>query len=79
MEWSLYLNADFPHLSTELPYAPHRIIYTQTGNLVLGIDSMNQYTETRRWYNADEEENRFRSKLVMGTQFVHPKLMAVAY
>lgn len=79
MEWSLYTKADFPHLSTELPYAPHRIIYTQIGNLVLGIDSMNQYTETRRWYNADEEENRFRSKLVMGTQYVHNKLMAVAY
>jgi len=79
MEWSLYTKADFPHLSTELPYAPFRIIYTQIGNLVLGIDSMSQFTETRRWYNADEEENRFRAKMPMGAQYVHNKLMTVSY
>ena len=79
MEWGLYLNADFPHLTGSLPAYPHRIIYTQIGNLALGFDTMNQYTETARWYNKDEEENRFRAKLVMGVQYVHNKLMAVAY
>lgn len=79
MEWSTYLNTDFPHASTYLPAYPHRIIYTQIYNLALGFDVMNQFTATRRWYNEDEEENRFRMKLKMGAQFVHNKLMAVAY
>ena len=79
MEWSLYTTADFAHLSTVLPFYPHRCIYTQIGNLVLGIDSMNQFNGTTMWYDLNTETNRFRSKLVMGVQYVHNKLMAVAY
>lgn len=79
MEWSNYLNADFPHLASELPAYPHRIIYTQIGNLALGFDVLNQFTSLRRWYAENEEENRFRAKLKMGAQYVHNKLMAVAY
>jgi hypothetical protein len=79
MEWGLYLNADFPHAAGALPAYPHRAIYTQVGNLVLGLDVMNQYTEIRRWFNPDVEENRFRAKFNMGAQFVHNRLMCVAY
>lgn len=79
LDWSLYQLADFPVLAGTLPAYPHRAIYTQLGNLVLGIDSMNQFNETRMWYSENDEENRFRSKLVMGVQYVHNKLMIVAY
>jgi hypothetical protein len=77
--WDLYLNADFPHAAGYLYAYPHRVIYTTIDNLVLGIDSMNQFNETKMWYNPDAEENRFRSKLVMGCNYVHNKLVAVAY
>ena len=77
--WDLHLNADYPHASGYLYAYPHRVIYTSLDNLVLGIDSMNQFNETKMWYNPDVEENRFRSKLVMGCQYVHNKLVALAY
>jgi len=79
MGWDVHLDADFPHASGSLYAYPHRVIYTSIDNLVLGIDSANQFTETKMWYNPDQEENRFRSKLVMGVQYVHNKLTAVAY
>jgi hypothetical protein len=79
MGWDVHLDADFPHASGELYAYPHRVIYTSIDNLVLGIDSMNQFNETKMWYNPDAEENRFRSKLVMGCNYVHNKLVAVAY
>ena len=76
--WDVSLDADFPHADAELPWGPHRVIYTQFDNLVLGIDSKAQFNETKMWYNPDEEENRFRQKLVMGTQYVHESLTAIA-
>jgi len=79
MGWDVHLDADFAHVSGELHAQPHRVIYTSIDNLVLGLDSMNQFNETKMWYNPDAEENRFRSKLVMGCQYVHNKLVAVAY
>jgi hypothetical protein len=77
--WDVHLEADFPHDSGDLPAYPHRVIYTTLDNLVLGLDALSQFNETKMWYNEDEEENRFRTKLVMGCQFVHNKLVAVAY
>jgi len=79
MGWDVHLDADFPHASGSLYAYPHRVIYTSTDNLVLGMDAMNQFNETKMWYNPDVEENRFRTKLVMGCQYVHNKLVAVAY
>lgn len=79
MGWDEYLETDFPHADGELPPYPHRIIYTALGNLVLGLDAANSYNKTEMWYNKDEEENRFRTKLIMGAQYVHNELMAVTY
>ena len=79
MDWDFHLEADFPYASGQLPYSPHRTIFTQTGNLVLGLDTLSQYNEISMWYNADAEENRFRAKLNLGVNFVHNKLMAVYY
>jgi hypothetical protein len=79
MGWNSHLDADFPHASGSLHAYPHRVIYTHIYNLVLGIDTMSQYNGFQFWFNQDEEENRARVKLVMGANYVHPKLMAVAY
>jgi len=77
--WDVHLEADFPHASGTLYAYPHRVIYTSLDNLVLGMDALSQFNETKMWYNEDEEENRFRTKMVLGTQYVHNKLVAVAY
>ena len=79
MGWGVHLDADFPHVSTELYAYPHRVILTETTNLVMGLDAMSEYNQTRIWYNEDEQENRFRNQVKLGTQYVHPKLMSVAY
>lgn len=77
--WDVHLEADFPHASGELYGYPHRVIYTALNNLILGIDSANDFNKTDMWFNKDEEENRFRTKLIMGCNYVHNELMAVAY
>jgi len=79
MNWGVHLNADFPHASGYLWAYPHRAILTEVNNLVLGLDAMSEYNETRMWYNADEQENRFRTQLKMGVNYVHNKLLAVSY
>lgn len=77
--WGVHLDADFPHASGELYGYPHRVIYTEFMNLVMGMDAMSEYNQTRIWYNEDEQENRFRNQIKMGTQYVHNEVMAVAY
>ena len=77
--WGVHLDADFPHASGALYAYPHRVILTENTNLVMGMDAMSEYNQTRIWYNEDEQENRFRNQTKMGTQYVHNQLMAVAY
>lgn len=79
MGWDTHLEADFAAASSSLYGYPHRVIYTALNNLVLGLDAAAQYNRTEMWYNKDEEENRFRTKLIMGVNYVHNQLMAVAY
>ena len=79
MGWGVHLDADFPHASGELYGYPHRVIYTENTNLVMGLDAMSEYGSTNIWYNPDEQENRFRNQTKMGTQYVHNQLMAVAF
>lgn len=77
--WDVHLAADWPAAAGTLHEYPHRVIYTTVDNLVLGLDALSGYNETKMWYNEDQEENRFRSKLIAGAQYVHNKLVAVAY
>lgn len=77
--WDYHLDADFAHVSTELWAYPHRVIYSAYDNLILGIDGANEFNSYDFWFNKDLEMNRWRAKLIMGVQYAHPKLMAVAY
>jgi hypothetical protein len=77
--WDYHLDADFPHLTGSLHAYPHRVIYTALDNLILGIDSANEFNTTDFWYNKDEQENRFRSQFVMGPEYVHNQLLCVAF
>ena len=73
MGWDVHLDADFPTAY------PHRIIYTEMNNLVLGIDDTNEMNAIEFWYNKDDQENRWRAQFEMGVQYIHGKLTAVAY
>jgi len=79
VNWDYHLDADFPHVTGSLYAYPHRCIYTALDNLVLGIDSANEFNATDFWYNKDEQENRFRTQLVMGPEYVHNQLMIVGF
>jgi hypothetical protein len=79
MGWDNHLDADFAHVSTELWAYPHRVIYSAYDNLILGIDGANEFNSYDFWFNKDLEMNRWRAKLIMGVQYVHNQLMAVAY
>lgn len=74
VDWDSSLAADFP-----AAYYPHRIIYTELDNLVLGIDAVSEFNQSEFWYNKDEQENRFRMQLKMGTNYVFNKMTSVAY
>ena len=77
--WGVHLDADFPHASGELYAYPHRVIYCENGMLVMGLDGKSEYASTNMWYNPDVQENRFRTQLKMGTQYIHPEMIAVAF
>ena len=77
--WDYHLDADFPHASGSLWAYPHRVIYSAMDNLVLGIDGANEFNSYDFWFNKDLEMNRWRAKLIMGPEYVHNKLIAVAY
>lgn len=77
--WDYHLDIDFAHAVGSLWYYPHRCIYTAVDNLILGIDGANEFNTTDFWYNKDEQENRFRAQFIMGPEYVHNELMAVAY
>ena len=73
MGWDVSLDADFP------TGRPHRAIYTDQLNLILGIDSVSEFANLEFWYDKNEQENRWRVQLKVGTQYVHGKHTAVAY
>lgn len=79
LDWDVYLEADFAHVTGENPARNNRIIYTALNNLVLGIDAMSEFTKFDFWFNKDEEENRYRLRLKTGANYVHNELMSVAY
>jgi len=79
MKWDQHLAADFPHASGALPARVHRAIYMEKGNLVIGIDNLDQYQQVDFWFNKDLEVNRFRAKLNLGVNYVHNKLIVSAY
>ncbi len=79
LDWDVHLDADFPHASGEIAARSNRIIYTELGNLVLGMDALSEFTKFEFWFNKDEQENRYRIQLKMGANYVHNQQMTVAY
>lgn len=79
IDWDVFLEADFPHASGSNPARNNRIIITALNNLVLAMDAFSSFSKFEFWYNKDEQENRYRMQMKMGANYVHNKLMIVAY
>lgn len=60
------------------PY-PHRCILSTPENLVLVINGQSEGSETKMWFNPDENENRQRTQFEMGANYFLPELMVAAY
>lgn len=71
--WDYHLTSDFVS-----PY-PHRAVLTIPENLQLGLNSEGEFSETRFWFNEDENKNRQRTQFEMGAGYILPELMIVAY
>lgn len=69
----IYLASDFIS-----PY-PHRCIMSTPENLVLVLNGQSEGSETKMWFNQDENENRQRTQFEMGANYFLPELMVVAY
>lgn len=55
------------------------IILTTPDNLALAINGSSSFSETRFWFNPDENSNRQRTQFEMGADYVLPELITIAY
>lgn len=59
---------------------PHRILYTQKKNLVLGTDIMPDANNLlEMWYSKDDKTNKIDAEFSMGTQIKYGFMTIVAY
>lgn len=58
---------------------PHRAMLTTPKNLVIGTDAMDDKTTVEAWYEKKDQLNYFRAQYCLGTQYVHPLYMTLAY
>jgi len=72
MDWDEILSADFNNAN------PHRIIYTEVNNLVLGLDAVSSFATIQAWYDLNSQENRYRTQLKMGAQFILGQYTSIA-
>jgi len=62
--------ADFPR---------NWIILSTPQNFCLVINGSSDFSETRFWFNPDENENRQRTQFEFGANYILPELVATAY
>lgn len=67
------IEADFP--ST---FPTNWIILTTPQNLCLVINGSSNFSETRFWFNPDQNENRQRTQFEMGAGYILPELIVYA-
>ena len=72
-DWDVYINDDFGDMY------PNRAILTIPANLHIGTDAESDYLMAELWYDKPTQENVFRVEYEMGTQYLHPEYIVVAY
>ena len=55
------------------------IVMTMPDNLIVGSDITNPDNEIKTWYSEDNETLRFKAKLKIGAQILHPEFMSLMY
>jgi hypothetical protein len=58
---------------------PYRAVYTVKDNLLVGIESMNEFAKFDVWFNKDEQLNKILSRDRLGTNIAQDNLIQVAY
>jgi len=69
-----YLAADFP-----AAFPKEFCILTVPENLCLVLNSNSKFSETRFWFNPDENENRQRTQFEFGADYILPELVVISY
>lgn len=55
------------------------IVMTMPDNLLVASDITNPDNEVMTWYSMDDETLKFKAKLKLGAQILHPEFMSVMY
>jgi hypothetical protein len=55
------------------------IVLSTPDNLIVGSDITNPDNEIKTWYSEDNETLRFKAKLKLGAQILHPEFMSILY
>lgn len=55
------------------------IVMTMPDNLLVASDITNPDNEVKMWYSEDDETLKFKAKLKLGAQILHPEFMSVMY
>lgn len=55
------------------------IVLSTPDNLIVGSDITNPDNEFKTWYSEDDEVLRFKAKLKLGAQILHPEFMSIMY
>lgn len=59
--------------------SPNAIVLTIPQNLVIASDVTNPESEVMFWYEKKDEKYYLSAKFMLGTQIVHPELIAIGY
>ena len=71
-DWDDRIDSDFD-------YYPHRILLTIPSNLVVGHDGRMDDGDIEMFYDQTTQNNFFRVEYKVGTQYVHPEYLVLAY
>lgn len=59
--------------------AKHYCILSVPSNFVQVLNARSDFSETRFWFNPDENENRQRTQFEMGAEYLEPKWVTIGY
>ena len=66
-------------ISDDINYYPHRLLLTIPSNLVVGHDGQMDDGDIEMFYDKTTQNNHFRVEYKVGTQYVHPEYLVLAY
>lgn len=74
-QWDSTIAADFS--PTANPDRPHRIIFAERKNLIVGLDTVSDNTDVMFWYEPKDDMNYARIRYKLGVTYKFPEMIAV--